>query len=105
MKGCIRFIKRTDSDTDRTVRSIFGPPPDALFCINRPLENVHVIGNIVVLRCTFSSFQGLAGAGFRTFLAGLAKGLNTEIHRLIRNKRQIGKDLAQPNPGPIFFSN
>ena len=105
MRPIVRFIKRANPNAGGAVTSVLGPPPNTFFSMNGPFEYVHIVRDAVMLRCTVSIFYGLARAVLRTLFADLAEGLYAKIYGVIVNKREISKDLAEPNARAVFLSD
>ena len=75
VKQCVRFVKGANPNAIGAVTSVLGPPLNAFFSFDGPLEYVHIVGDAVMFSGSFSIFQGLTGAMLGALFADFAKSL------------------------------
>jgi len=87
-----------DPHTDGAIRADLGPVPKTGFRIQLPSQ-----ASVDFL--VFAVGNGGGGAAMRTFFTNPAKILNTDIHRLIANHRQVGCHSKYSYPGTQLLGN
>jgi hypothetical protein len=98
VEGRVRFIEDTDPDAVGVVAPVANPESEALFRIDVPFVEPVVIGKRRAFIRWFVQADGVSRSGLGELAARLPHPPNTNRNRLIRNQRQIGKDLADANP-------
>ena len=97
------FVERTHADTVVTIHPILDPEDKTLFRMDIPFGNPGMITGGRAFFGWFSPGNCLGWAHVRTFFTGSAEFRNSKRLVIIMKQRQVGKNFADPYPGPVFF--